>query len=196
MDEQFQDLFKIRRNRKKVEIGNVLIAEPFLEGKYFSRSVIFVVEHDEKGSIGFVLNKPMIYSTSDLVTELAGVDFPVYIGGPVEQNELYYIHSHPELSDALHISNGIYWGGDFVHLTRMLKEGNILPGEIRFFSGYSGWEAGQLNRELEENTWMIGDVSRQDVLELSAECLWEKSMSELGERYRIWANFPKDPIMN
>lgn len=152
MDEQFQDLFKIRRNRKKVEIGNVLIAEPFLEGKYFSRSVIFVVEHDEKGSIGFVLNKPMIYSTSDLVTELAGVDFPVYIGGPVEQNELYYIHSHPELSDALHISNGIYWGGDFVHLTRMLKEGNILPGEIRFFSGYSGWEAGQLNRELEENT--------------------------------------------
>lgn len=196
MDEQFQDLFKIRRNRKKVEIGNVLIAEPFLEGKYFSRSVIFVVEHDEKGSIGFVLNKPMIYSTSDLVTELAGVDFPVYIGGPVEQNELYYIHSHPELSDALHISNGIYWGGDFVHLTRMLKEGNILPGEIRFFSGYSGWEAGQLNRELEENTWMIGDVSRQDVLELPAECLWEKSMSELGERYRIWANFPKDPIMN
>ena len=64
MDEQFQDLFKIRRNRKKVEIGNILIAEPFLQGKYFSRSVIFMVEHDEKGSIGFVLNKPMAYTTS------------------------------------------------------------------------------------------------------------------------------------
>lgn len=81
MDEQFQDLFKIRRNRKKVEIGNILIAEPFLQGKYFSRSVIFMVEHDEKGSIGFVLNKPMAYTTSDLVTELAGIEYPVYIGG-------------------------------------------------------------------------------------------------------------------
>lgn len=196
MDEQFQDLFKIRRNRKKVEIGNILIAEPFLEGKYFSRSVILMVEHDDKGSIGFVLNKPMIYSTSDPVTELSGIEYPVYIGGPVEQNQLYYIHTHSELEDALHIANGIYWGGDFAQLTKMLKEGNILPGEVRFFSGYSGWEAGQLNRELEENTWMVGDIGCQDVFELPSEQIWEKSMSELGGRYRIWANFPKDPIMN
>ena len=196
MDEQFQDLFKIRRNRKKVEIGNILIAEPFLEGKYFSRSVILIVEHDDKGSIGFVLNKPMIYSTSDLVTELSGMEYPVYVGGPVEQNQLYYIHTHSELEDALHIANGIYWGGDFGQLTRMLKEGNILPGEVRFFSGYSGWEAGQLNRELEENTWMVGDIACPDVFELPNEHIWEKSMSELGGRYRIWSNFSKDPIMN
>ena len=91
MDEQFQDLFKIRRNRKKVEIGNILIAEPFLEGRYFSRSVIYMVEHDEKGSVGFVLNKPMTFLTSDLVTELAGIDFPVYIGGPVERLSLIHI---------------------------------------------------------------------------------------------------------
>ena len=83
MDEQFQDLFKIRRNRKKVEIGNILIAEPFLQGKYFSRSVIFMVEHDEKGSIGFVLNKPMAYTTSDLVTELAGLEYPVALSNKI-----------------------------------------------------------------------------------------------------------------
>lgn len=196
MDEQFQDLFKIKRNRKKVEIGNILIAEPFLEGKYFSRSVIFMVEHDEKGSIGFVLNKPMTYTTSDLVTELAGIHFPVYIGGPVEQDQLYYLHKHPELEDALHIANGIYWGGDFSELTRMLKEGKILPEEIRFFAGYSGWEAKQLERELEENTWMVGDITNEQFFDLPNENIWELSMSELGGRYRIWANFPKDPIMN
>lgn len=196
MDEQFQDLFKIRRNRKKIEIGNILIAEPFLEGKYFSRSVVFIVEHDENGSIGFVLNKPMSFTASDLVTELAGVDFPVYIGGPVEQNQLYYLHTHPELEDALHIADGIYWGGDFIELTRMLKEGKISSDEIRFFAGYSGWEARQLERELEENTWMIGDFTRKKFFELPSDELWESSMSELGGRYRIWANFPKDPIMN
>ena len=86
-----------------MEIGNILIAEPFLQGKYFSRSVIFMVEHDEKGSIGFVLNKPMAYTTSDLVTELAGLEYPVYIGGPVEQNQLYYLHNHAEVEDALQI---------------------------------------------------------------------------------------------
>lgn len=196
MEEQFQDLFKIRRNRKKVEIGNILIAEPFLEGKYFSRSVIFVVEHDDKGTIGFVLNKPMAYTTSELVSELTGVNFPVYVGGPVEQNQLYYIHRHSELDDALHIADGIYWGGDFVQLTEMLKKEVILPGEIRFFSGYSGWDAGQLKSELEENTWMVGDITNGELFVSSDENVWEKSMSELGGRYKIWANFPKDPIMN
>ena len=197
MDEQFQDLFKIRRNRKKVETGNILIAEPFLQGKYLSRSVIFMVEHDsDKGSVGFVLNKPMAYHTSDLVTELAGLELPVYIGGPVEQNQLYYLHIHPEVEDALPITEGIYWGGDFEALVKMLREGKILPGEIRFFAGYSGWEAGQLERELEENTWMIGDIKRKRFFDLPNENIWETSMSELGERYRIWANFPKDPIMN
>ncbi len=196
MDEQFQDLFKIRRNRKKTEIGNILIAEPFLQGKYFSRAVIYIVEHDRKGSIGFVLNKPMLYSTSDLVDELSGVHFPVYVGGPVETNQLYYIHTHPELDDALHIANGIYWGGDFAMLTRMLKKQLILPEEIRFFAGYSGWSEGQLERELEENTWMVGDITREQFFKLQDKQMWEQSMSELGGRYRIWANFPKDPIMN
>ena len=196
MDEQFQDLFKIRRNRKKVEIGNILIAEPFLQGKYFSRSVIFMVEHDEKGSIGFVLNKPMAYTTSDLVTELAGLEYPVYIGGPVEQNQLYYLHNHAEVEDALQIVPGIYWGGDFSKLTRLLQEGKIQPGEVRFFAGYSGWDAGQLDRELDENSWMVGDITPARFFEIPNDNLWEASMSGLGGRYRIWANFTKDPIMN
>ena len=196
MDDQFQDLFKIRRNRKKVEIGNILIAEPFLQGKYFSRSVIFMVEHNEKGAVGFVLNKPMAYTTSDLVTELAGQEFPVYIGGPVEPNQLYYLHRHPELDNTLQITDGIYWGGDFEKLTEMLKKGKILPGEIRFFAGYSGWGVQQLEREMEENTWMIGDISQKRFYEIPNDNIWEISMSELGGRYRIWANFPSDPIMN
>lgn len=196
MDEQFQDLFKIRPNRKNVEIGDILIAEPFLEGRYFSRSVVYIVEHDEKGSIGFVLNKPMSYMASELVSELKGVNLPVYIGGPVEQNQLYYLHSHSEIKDTLPIADGIYWGGDFGQLVEMLKEGDILPGEIRFFAGYSGWEAGQLENELEENSWMLGHTGKDRFFYMDGNEMWEKSMRELGGRYRVWANFPEDPIMN
>ncbi len=196
MDEQFQDLFKIKHNRRNVELGDILIAEPFLEGRYFSRSVVYMVEHDEKGSIGFVLNKPMGYDTSELVRELEDFEFPVYVGGPVEQNQLYYLHTHAELRDALPVTEGIFWGGDFVQLVKMLKNGDILPDEIRFFAGYSGWEAGQLEKELEDDSWMIGRISQERFFKFSAEELWEKSMSELGGRYKIWANFPEDPIMN
>lgn len=196
MDEQFQDLFKIRYNRKEVSIGDILIAEPFLEGKYFSRSVVYIVEHDENGTIGFVMNKMLPYRTYELVKELEGVDFPVYLGGPVEQNQLYYLHTHPELPDSLPIEEGVYWGGDFDALVRMLKEGNILPKEIRFFAGYSGWESGQLKNELENNSWMVGKMRIKDLFRFSSNELWEKAMADLGGRYKIWANFPEDPIMN
>lgn len=196
MEDQFQDLFKIRHNRKTVSVGDILIAEPFLEGKYFSRSVVYVVEYDEKGAIGFVLNKPMVYTTSDLVTELSGINFPVYIGGPVEQNQLYYIHTHPEIEDSLLINDGVYWGGDFGNLTKMLKAGEILPGEIRFFAGYNGWDGQQLENEIKEDSWLIGDIASEVLFQIPNRDIWEKSMSELGGKYKIWANFPEDPIMN
>ena len=105
-------------------------------------------------------------------------------------------HNHAEVEDALQIVPGIYWGGDFSKLTRLLQEGKIQPGEVRFFAGYSGWDAGQLDRELDENSWMVGDITPARFFEIPNDNLWEASMSGLGGRYRIWANFPKDPIMN
>lgn len=196
MDELLQDLFTIRPNRKNVGIGDILIAEPFLEGKYFARAVVYITEHDEKGSIGFVLNKPMYYDACDLVDELEGIHIPVYLGGPVEQDQLYYLHCHPELRDSVPVAGGIYWGGDFGQLVRLLKEGDILPGEIRFFAGYSGWKAGQLKKELDENSWMVGRITFERFFEDFDNDLWEKSMEELGGIHRIWANFPENPIMN
>ena len=196
MDEQFQDLFKIKYNRKNVGVGDILIAEPFLKGKCFSRAVIYIVEHDKNGTIGFTLNKVLPYTTSELVSELKKIDFPVYLGGPVEQNRLYYIHTHAELPDSLLIRDGVFWGGDFTHLVRMLNSGDILQDEVRFFAGYSGWDTGQLESELEENSWMVGQISGEGIFHRSPDGLWEKSMSELGGRYKVWANFPEDPVMN
>ena len=153
MDEQFQDLFKIKYNRKNVGVGDILIAEPFLKGKYFSRAVIYIVEHDKNGTIGFTLNKVLPYTTSELVSELKKIDFPVYLGGPVEQNRLYYIHTHAELPDSLLIRDGVFWGGDFTHLVRMLNSGDILQDEVRFFAGYSGWDTGQLESWKKIHGW-------------------------------------------
>ncbi|MCR9012088.1 YqgE/AlgH family protein [Gabonibacter chumensis] len=196
MEEQFQDLFRIRHNSDRVEIGKVLIAEPFLQGNYFNRSVVYIVEHDETGSVGFVLNKPLPYTTSQLVKGLEGIELPVYLGGPVERNQLYYIHRKSGLTGALMIREGIYWGGNFRLLAEWLKSGKMTSGDVRFFAGYSGWNGKQLQGELEENSWMVGDIETEILFQLPNPQLWEQSMGSLGGRYKIWANFPEDPIMN
>lgn len=96
--------------------GKLLIAEPALTGGdvSFNRSVVLLAEHnDEGGSVGFILNKPLEYYINDLISEIS-LPFQVYNGGPVEQDNLYFIHRVPELiENSIEISDGIYWGGDF-----------------------------------------------------------------------------------
>ncbi|MCC8174592.1 MAG: YqgE/AlgH family protein [Odoribacter sp.] len=196
MDNQFDDLFKIEYNRKNVNVGDILIAEPFLEGAYFARSVVYIVEHDEKGSVGFILNKPLVYKTNELVKELEEIKLPVYTGGPVDANQLFYIHTCSELKDSLLIGDGIYWGGDFKELVNRILKGDIQENQIRFFAGYSGWDNEQLTRELEENSWLIGNISREDFFNLPEAEIWEVSMRKLGGKHKVWANFPSDPILN
>ena len=90
----------------------------------------------------------------------------------------------------------IHWGGDFNELKRLINLGIITRGEIRFFLGYSGWEAGQLEREIRENSWLVNDVDSNLVMEeLGAEA-WAQFVRKVGERYSMWENFPENPSLN
>jgi putative transcriptional regulator len=179
-----------------VEVGRVLIAEPFMQGRHFSRSVIYMVEHGEGGSVGFVLNKPLHRAVAGLVPGLKGIECPVYAGGPVEPGRLYYLHLRPGIKGSISLPGGVYWGGDFEVLTGMLREGAIRPGDVRFFAGYSGWAGGQLAGELKGHSWLTGEIDAAALFSLPNEHLWEESTRALGGKYRVWANFPEDPVMN
>ena len=98
----------------KPKKGKLLIAEPALTGDVsFNRSVVLLAEHNDEGAVGFILNKPLEYDICDLVSEIK-VPLKVFNGGPVEQDNLYFIHKVPHLiEDSIEISDGIYWGGDF-----------------------------------------------------------------------------------
>ena len=91
---------------------------------------------------------------------------------------------------------GLYTGGKFEDLIPLINSGVITPNEIRFFLGYSGWEAGQLNDELSLNSWIIGKTTVNRVLNAHDKDLWKKTLDEMGGEFKMISNFPEDPSLN
>jgi putative transcriptional regulator len=180
------------------EKGHLLIAEPSILGDMsFNRSVILLADHNDEGSVGFILNKPLDYTISDLLPEIE-TPLRVYNGGPVEQDNLYFIHKIPDLiPESVEISNGIFWGGDFSSVVQLINEEKVTSKDIRFFLGYSGWDSNQLVSELVSNTWIVTEnIYKNSIIEKSDNSFWKEKMLELGGEYSIWSNAPEDPSFN
>ncbi|WP_297334755.1 YqgE/AlgH family protein [Flavobacterium sp.] len=182
----------------KPKKGHLLIAEPSTIGDIsFNRSVVLLADHNEEGSVGFILNKPLGFTIQDLIPEINS-DFKIYNGGPVEQDNLYFIHNIPDLiPGSIEISNGIYWGGDFESAKELMNQGLIKKSNIRFFLGYTGWDAHQLEDELEVNSWIISENKyRNKIIGKSSNSFWKERIMELGGEYLIWSNAPENPTLN
>mgnify|MGYP003668510120 CR=1 FL=1 len=181
----------------KLHKGKLLIAEPsILTDDSFNRSIILLTEHNESSSVGFILNKPLKYSIKDLIPEI-DCSFTIYQGGPVEQDNLYFIHKIPELiPDSIQVSKDIYWGGNFESLKTLLQENQIKNTEIRFFLGYSGWEKIQLEEEVFNNSWFVSENDFENILSADNKTLWKNKLMQKGGEYKIWANAPSDINLN
>lgn len=191
------DLFNIQYKNIDPQKGKVLIAEPFLHGKYFGRSVILITDRGDNGAVGLVLNKPLTYDIGDFFPDLKDFDYQVFLGGPLQTGMLYYVHVLPHLiPDSVAINDTLYWGGDFDTLVQLIKDRKIKPHQIRFFLGYSGWSPGQLEQELEENSWVVSELTNAQIMNEDNEELWEYSLRDLGGKFRLWANFPENPNLN
>ena len=154
------DIFKIETNHVVPSRGKVLISEPFLYDEMFGRSVILLVDHSTDGTMGLVLNKPLPLSLNDVLKEFKDIsNIPIYKGGPLSTDTLFYLHTLKDVEDSLQIGKGVYLNGDFDAIRRYILQGNDIDGKIRFFLGYSCWEHDQLCQEIEENTWLIGSTS-------------------------------------
>lgn len=177
--------------------GILLIANPFLKDPNFSRTVIFLCEHTEEGSFGFVLNKKYPKSLEELVPDLNATGFPVYQGGPVQKDALHFLHQYPQLiSGGEKIMENVFWGGNFESLLINLKNNDINRDRIRFFIGYSGWSQGQLSAELKEESWLTVKATRKLVFDTKPEDIWKNSLKHLGGNYEMMINFPIDPQLN
>ncbi len=190
------DVFEFPLNDKKeVKQGDLLIAEPFLSDPNFARSVVLVCEHSSEGSFGLVINKPAELSIEE-ATNFMFVDNNIFVGGPVEQDTLHFIHTIAQLENAIPLKNGVYWGGDYEQLKEMNADGMVNKRNCRFFAGYSGWGKGQLKGELDDDSWVISRIPLDILFELDADKIWQEVLRLMGNRYKILSNYPIDPRLN
>jgi len=177
--------------------GKILIAKPeILNDSSFNRSIILLSEHNDDGSVGFILNKPSNFTIVDLIPEINS-DHIIYNGGPVSTDNLYFIHSVPELiPNSISINKTMYWSGDFNVIKELLCDNALSKNEIRFFLGYAGWSENQLKEELNSNSWLLKNNSYSNILSVMTDSFWRDELMKLGGEYQIWANSPEDPNMN
>jgi putative transcriptional regulator len=184
-------------NKLKPEKGRLLISEPFLPDPNFERTVVLLCEHNAEGSFGFVLNKPSAIKVNEIMEDFSSFDTVVFVGGPVQQDALHFIHRNVNIENAIDIADNIYWGGDFESLVTVYDTKQITNNDIRFFLGYSGWGPGQLEAELEQESWIVCDyVTNQLLFDTEPEKMWRKALDNMGGRYSVYSNYPIDPRMN
>lgn len=182
----------------KLKKGQLLIADPYIIGDAsFARAVVLLTAHNHEGSVGFIINKPLKYTINDLLPEI-NATFKIYNGGPVEQDNLYFIHDVPDqIPNSIEISNGIYWGGCFDSVKELINQQQINKNNIRFFLGYTGWDVAQLETEMEQNSWIATTNSYENkIIGKSTSQFWKEKIIELGGDYLIWSNAPEDPYLN
>jgi putative transcriptional regulator len=177
--------------------GILLIADPFLKDPNFLRTVVLICEHNEDGDVGFVLNRQYKNTLDELIPELEGHPLPVYYGGPVAENSIFFIHQYPdEIPGGQEVMKGVYWGGDFEAVVNLIKNETIDIKKVRFFIGYSGWSSGQLAEEMDEKTWLTVKANRKLVFQSKSEEIWKDALKHLGGDYEMMVNFPIDPQLN
>lgn len=181
----------------RVSKGKVLLAEPYMMDANFGRGVILLCEHNNEGSLGFVLNKEMDVRIDELVGDFPEFNTPVFAGGPVETDTLHYLHDVGDLLEgSIAVGQGIFWGGDFEKLKFLIDAKLIKPHNIRFFMGYSGWSAGQLLEEMNVRSWIVANMHPNYLFKSKPAFLWKQIMHNKGNIFSVIATMPEEILVN
>lgn len=178
-----------------IDRGKILYANPFLQETIFRRSVIVITEHSPQGTMGLIINKKLDIRLNQIIREEIKTDIEVYLGGPVGQNALFYLHNQGVvIPESRPVADGWYFGGDFDVLREKINNREVDEHDVRFFIGYSGWGEHQLETEIKEDSWVIDDDKLSWLL--NKRQTWQKKMISLGDKYALWGTFPEGPFLN
>jgi putative transcriptional regulator len=158
-----------------LKAGSILISAPSLEDPYFNKVIIYITEHNEKGALGFVMNQVFERKFNELTEFRHSKPFPLYEGGPVEREKLFFIHRIPGcIAEGTPVADGVYMGGNFKQAVQYINTANDAENNVRLFIGYSGWDAHELEAEIEEGSWLPVQASVTTLFQASEQSLWEE----------------------
>jgi putative transcriptional regulator len=167
--------------------NHFLVAMPCLDEDYFSRSVTYIVEHNENGAMGIVINQPSTMTFRELITQTDAnatidedkVDKIVVCGGPVHQDRGFVLHSWQEgWSSSLQLNSEIMVTTSKDILS--VLGNNRGPARSLVALGYAGWEAGQLEHEIQENAWLTISADDEILFNTPIHKKWQAAVNKLG----------------
>lgn len=148
----------------KLQAGLFLKSSTALDETLFEKATIYLTEYNQNGAVGFVVNKPFSRSLNELEEFKHNYPFPLYHGGPVDKEHLFFLHRRPDLiEDGIQVGNGIYNGGNFRQAVNGIDNKNLSSKDIKIFVGYCGWDAGELEAEIEEGSWVAMEGLHESV---------------------------------
>lgn len=166
--------------------NQLLIAMPNLHDPNFARTVTYICEHGEHGAMGIVINRPTDLRLADVLQHMqieggmgAAGEQIVYLGGPVEEERGFVLHTHTEPWDSTLAVNGEISITTSRDILEAMARGEG-PEHTLVALGYAGWGAGQLEREMQQNAWLSGPVDQSILFELPADQRWEAAAGLLG----------------
>ncbi len=183
--------------------GYLLIAESNLTDPNFSQTAVYLINHDENGAMGLVINRPSTTVLGDAVEELADTPWReelIFIGGPVQQYFVFVLHSGlpggSKSAAAIEASPGVIFEPDF-NVVRPALTYPVRPGfHTRFIVGYAGWSPGQLEEELERKDWAVIPGSPELVFSQDPLTVWRSALRRKGGIHWIAAETGFMPSIN
>lgn len=138
--------------------GKIITSSPNINDPNFENTPILIVEHNERGAVGFILHLPLMRNLNELTEFIAYPPVPLYIGGPVDQENLFFLHRRPDLIEGgMPIKDGVYYGGNFQQVLAHLMDQSLPEKDICLLVGYAGWEPEQLEEEIKDGNWIISN---------------------------------------
>jgi putative transcriptional regulator len=175
--------------------GKLLIASPVLTDPNFARTVVLLTEHNDDGAMGIVLNRPSETAVGSVASELEEITGgePVYVGGPVQPEALVLLAEFTNLEAAAWVVVAD------VGLASAEVELADLPDSVRrgrVYAGYSGWGSGQLEAEMEVESWIVEPPLPPELFPDDPATLWHDVLARKGGQYSLIARMPADPSLN
>ena len=184
---------------KKINPGNLLISTPnILSDYYFKRSIVLITDINDREVMGLIINKELDYNLSDIDSSVNAKKIKVFSGGPLNQDNLFFIHEEPKIiKNSRFCYDNLCFGGDYEKLIEMINNKELdWKNKVKFFSGYSGWTIEQLNEEIKEGSWIIDTKKNINVFENNVKYLWKNKIKKSNTEFKIWLNAPNDPQNN